>query len=110
MLVVPTCPPPGDCGEGVAHQDRFYALSCWGVVSDAVGEAVVATGDTVFREARAITGLPPEFWLAVRGDLPCRPADGAPLAHTWYLIAFGDVPSEVQQEHGARISSVVIAP
>lgn len=108
-LTVPSC--PGDvCTEGVDVGDDFYALMCWGVDSTAVSDQVVAGGAGVFQEARRIDGLPPELWLAVRGDLPCQPAPGAPLEHEWYLLENPEITVEQRREHLPRFRSVTTEP
>lgn len=106
---MPSC--PGHlCTEGVDVGDEFYALMCWGVDSAAVSDEVVADGSGVFEEARPIDGLPPELWLAVRGDLPCQTASGAPLEHEWYLLENPEIRTEQRREYLPVFRAVTTEP
>lgn len=110
VLVVPTCDDDAACSDGFALNDRFFSLLCLGVDPAAVTDDVAGTGSEVYTEARAIRGLPSELWLAVRGDLPCLPAEGEPLEHEWYLSEYADVSPGEQQEYGSIVSEVLIGP
>ncbi len=107
VLVVPTCE-DGACGDGVALNDRFYALLCRGVDPNFVTDSVAGEGMGTYAEARAIRDLPPELWVAVRGDVPCLPSPGQPLAHEWYLAEYADVSTSEQQQYGPIVSDVLI--
>jgi hypothetical protein len=108
-LALPSC--PGDvCTEGVNVDDRFYALMCWGVDPAAVLDDVVASGSGVFEEVRPIAGLPPDLWLAVKGELPCRPASSGPLEYEWYLLENPDMTVDERREHLPVFRSVTTEP
>lgn len=108
-LVVPSC--PGDlCTEGVNVGDRFYALLCWGVDSAAVANESLASGSGMFEEVRAIEGLPPELWLAARGELPCRPAQDQPLEHEWYVLESPELTIEERRQHLSVFRAVTSEP
>ncbi|HJQ87522.1 MAG TPA: hypothetical protein VJ820_08690 [Propionibacteriaceae bacterium] len=108
-LAVPSC--AGDvCTEGVDVHGEFFALTCWGVDSTAVADEVVASGSGVFQEVRPITGLPRDQWLAVKGDLPCQPASGAPLEYEWYLLESPELTVEERREHLAVFRAVTTEP
>ncbi len=109
-LVEPTCDDQEGCGEGVAIGERFFSLQCLGVDPSALTDDVVAIGDGAYEEARAIEGLPPELWLAVRGDLPCRPTPDEPPEHEWYLLTSDEISPEQLQEYGPMVSNRLVAP
>ena len=72
-----------------------------------VDDEVVARGEGRYEEARAIEGIPPELWLAVRGDLPCHPGTGRPLLHEWYL-ASGDLTPADLERWGPRVANMTL--
>ena len=86
--------------------NTLYGLLCQGVDPAAISRENSATGDGIFAEVRAIEDLPPEMWLAVRGDLPCLPADGGPLEHEWYLAQADD--AEHLDEWGDALREVIL--
>lgn len=106
-ILIPACPADADCGEGFVVGETFYGLICQGVDPAAVANQALATGDGIFAEVRAIGDLPPETWLAVRGDLPCLPAEGGSLEHEWYL-AQSEVDAEDLDDWANELREVIL--
>lgn len=105
--MTPPCDDTGACGDGFIVGEHLYGLICIGVDPEAVPQEVLATGDDTYAEARAITGLPSDLWLAVRGDLPCQPAQGEPLEHEWYLAQSDTTPAHLE-EWGGAVRDIVL--
>lgn len=84
--------------------NRVYTPDCEAVLPTAVGDVVLGTGPGLFREARAIEGLPQQWWLAARGDGMCE-GIGAPNAY--YLMTYWDIPRGKLVEYGPQISAVI---
>jgi hypothetical protein len=62
------------------------------------------TGEGMFVETRTITSIPSDLWLAVRGDIPCRPLD-----LDWYLaMNEGGISPEILEEWGPTVGEVII--
>lgn len=99
-IVIPDCADGASCADGFVVADRYYLLVCSGVDPAAVEEEPLASGEGMFVETRPITDIPSEFWLAVRGDIPCEPLD-----HDWYLAMNPDANLE---EWGDAVGEVTI--
>ena len=106
-ILRPPCPASAGCVEGFLVGQTVYGLSCHGVQAAAVGEEVLARGDGVYEEARAIEDIPPELWLAVRGDVPCAPAEGEPLLYDWYLATSEPTPADLER-WGERVRNFTV--
>lgn len=103
-ILIPACPDDADCADGLVVGDQYYMLVCSGVEPDAVAGETLAAGDGMFVEARTITGIPSELWLAVRGEIPCEPLD-----HEWYFAMNGDgVDSGILEQWGEAVGEVTI--
>ena len=96
-IVIPECDDTGGCGEGFVVGDRFYGLTCSGVVPAAVAGEALAIGNGTYAEVREITAIPPRLWLAVRGEVPCLPAENEPLQHEWYLAQSDTTPADLNE-------------
>ena len=106
-ILIPVCPADADCSEDLIVGETRYGLTCVGVDPAAVAGDPLATGEGMFAEARVITGIPAKLWLAVRGDLPCRPAQEEPLEHEWYLVQSEVEPADLE-EWGAVVGDAVL--
>ena len=106
-ILLPPCPASAGCLEGFVVGRTPYGISCHGVETTAVDDEVVARGEGKYQEARLIEGIPPELWLAVRGDLPCHPENGRPLLYEWYL-ASGDLTPADLERWGTRVTNVTL--
>jgi len=103
-ILIPACPDNADCADGFVVGDQYYSLVCSGVDPAAVADATLATGEGMFVETRTITNIPSDLWLAVRGDVPCRPLD-----HDWYLVMNeGGISPEALEEWGPTVGEVII--
>lgn len=107
QIVLPPCPASAGCEDGFVVGDSFYGISCFGVEPAAVDDETLARGTRTYEEARAIEGVPPELWLAVRGDLPCLPSEGQPLLYEWYLAHGETAPADIE-EWGERVRDVTL--
>lgn len=102
-ILIPPCP-DGDCADGFVVGDRYYLLVCSGVDPAALVDEALATGEGMFTETRSIMGIPSALWLAVRGDVPCRPLD-----HDWYFAMNPDrISPEALEEWGPAVGEVTI--
>lgn len=106
-ILIPVCPADATCSEDFVVGETRYGLICEGVDPAAISDEPLATDEGMFTEVRVITGIPSELWVAVRGDLPCRPAQEAPLEHEWYL-AQSDVETADLEEWGEAVADVVL--
>lgn len=106
-IMRPPCPASAACLGGFVVGDTLYGISCHGVEPTAVEDEAIATGDATFAEVRAIRGVPTDLWMAVRGDLPCLPREGEPLAYDWYL-AIGELTEADLEEWGARVADITL--
>ena len=106
-ILIPPCPASAACLGGFVVGDTIYGISCHGVEPTAVAEETLARGTGEFEEARAIKGIPPHLWLAVRGDLACRPDDGGSLHYEWYL-AGGEWTQAEFEEWGQRVADLTL--
>jgi hypothetical protein len=103
-MLIPDCPADAACADGFVVGDQYYMLVCSGVDPVAVADETLATGEGMFTETRSITGIPSELWLAVRGDIPCRPLD-----HDWYFAMNPDrISPGALEEWGPAVGEVTI--
>jgi hypothetical protein len=101
------CPASAACSEGFVVGQTVYGISCHGVEPTAVDDETLARGDGEYEEARAIKSIPPQLWLAVRGEVPCLPSEGEPLLYDWYLAAGEPTPADLE-EWGERVANVTL--
>lgn len=106
-ILVPPCPASAACLGGFVVGETLYGISCHGVEPTAVTDETLARGSGTYQEARVIEGVPPHLWLAVRGDVPCRPASDAPLHYEWYL-ARGESTQAEFEEWGRRVADLTL--
>jgi hypothetical protein len=106
-IVIPECGDSEDCEEGFVVGGRFYGLTCFGVDPAAVAGDALAVGEGTYAEVREITAIPPGLWLAVRGDVPCLPAQNEPLEHEWYLAQSDVTPADLH-EWGEAVGQVTL--
>lgn len=103
-ILIPECRDEAACADGFVVADPNYLLVCSGVDPAAVAEETLASGQGMFVETRGITDIPSEFWVAVRGDIPCEPLD-----HEWYLAMNGDGISPADlEEWGDAVGEATI--
>jgi hypothetical protein len=103
----PPCPASAGCLGGFVVGETAYGISCHGVDATAVSAEILGRGAGTFQEARALEGIPAHLWLAVRGDLPCRPAGGGPLHYEWYL-AQGEWSLAEYEEWSQRVAALTL--
>ena len=96
-IVIPECDDTGACSDGFVVGDQFYGLTCSGVDPAAVAGQTLAIGNETYAEVRELTAIPPSLWLAVRGDVPCLPADDEPLRYEWYLAQSDPTQAELDE-------------
>ena len=106
-ILIPPCPASAACLGGFVVGDRHYGISCHGVEAGAVSDETLAVGTGTYEEARVIEGIPSRLWLAVRGDLPCRPGNEAPLLYEWYLAGSEATPAQLE-EWGEAVADLTL--
>ena len=107
-IVLPPCPASAACLGGFVVGSTHYGISCHGIEPTAVDDEPLARGHGEYQEARAIEGIPAELWLAVRGDLPCRPSMGEPLLYEWYLAGSTMSTQADREDWGERVTSLTL--
>ena len=86
VVTYPSCPPDAGCSEGFILGDDFYGFMCVEVRKEAIGDEPYAAGDGPLDQIAVIPGLPPDLFLAVRGDTPCDEDAGG-----WWLALTEEV-------------------
>lgn len=107
-IVLPPCSASASCLGGFVVGSTHYGFSCHGIEPSAVDDEPLARGHGEYQEARAIEGIPAELWLAVRGDLPCRPSMGEPLLYEWFLAGSTMSTQAEREEWGERVASLTL--
>ena len=107
QILLPPCPASAACLDGFVVGDTHYGISCYGIEPTDVEDETLARGSRQYDEARAIKGIPPDLWLAVRGDLACAPREGEPLLYEWYL-AHGPTTQADIEEWGQRVAELTL--
>ena len=107
-IVLPPCSASAAGLGGFVVGSTHYGISCHGIEPASADDEPPARGQGEYQEARAIEGIPPDLWLAVRGDLPYRPSMGEPQLYEWYLAGASMSTQADREEWGERVASLTL--
>jgi hypothetical protein len=104
QIVIPSCPPNAACPEGFVIGTRSFFFPCVMVRREAVETVEYIGGAGPYVNVRGITGLPPESFVAVRGDVPC----GGPDPRGWWLAQADEITAGELEALTDRLGEVIV--